>query len=189
MVEPGGKLPAGEELPSSTVDGTPSTQKPTAAISKEPLRSHGLSAGAIAGIVIGAVAGCAILVTVSIFLGSILGRNWKEVQFLRRDIHVEQRKSMHLKMKNASNDMLPKSPMISYDPTLLAFAHQSHQSNNIPPYTENMSSSRPLTAELAPWDEKRHGLSGSLSEGSGPGRDMSVSSPMDMMAPGNGNDK
>ena len=178
MIEPGGKLPAGEELPSNTADGAPSTPKPTAATAEESYRSHGLSAGAIAGIVIGTVSVCAILVIVAIFFGSIFGRYMKEVQFLRRDLHKEQRKSMHLGKKTADNDTLPRSPMISYDPELLAFAQQSQQSNNSPPYTENISLSRPVTAELAPWDEKKHGSSASLSDGRGHQRDTSVSAPM-----------
>jgi hypothetical protein len=63
--------------------------------------------------VIGAVAGSAILAV----LGTLLvyyGGNRKEVQFLRRDLHKEQRKSMHLEKKDANNDYIPKSPMISY---------------------------------------------------------------------------
>lgn len=189
MVEPGGKLPTGEELPSGTADGAPPTPSPTPATLKEPSQAHGLSGGAIAGIVIGAVAVCAILVTVSLFFGSIFGGNRKEVQYLRRDVHVEQRKSMRLGMKTANDDRLPKSPMISYDPDLLAFAQQSHQSNNSPPYTEHTSGSMPMTAELPPWNEKKHGSSGPLSDGGEPGRNMSVSPPMELVTQGKGNDQ
>ena len=137
MVEPGGKLPvgeelpsgtadrapstpkpsgkslAGQELPSGTTDGAPSTPKPTTATTKEPNHSHGLSGGAIAGIAVGAVAVSAIL-AISGGLLFFLGTNRKEVQFLRRDLHKEQRKSMHLEKKNANDDIIPKSPMISY---------------------------------------------------------------------------
>ena len=110
MVEPGGTLPTEEELPSNTADGAPSTPESTAAITKEPSQAHSLSAGAIAGIAIGVIA----IMAISGGLLFFLGTNRKEVQFLRRDLHKEQRKSMRLEKKNAVDDITPKSPMISY---------------------------------------------------------------------------
>ena len=106
----GGKLPSGKETPSGAADGATSTPKPTAAITKEPSQAHSLSAGAIAGIAIGVIA----IMAISGGLLFFLGTNRKEVQFLRRDLHKEQRKSMRLEKKNAVDDITPKSPMISY---------------------------------------------------------------------------
>ena len=158
MVVPGEGLPTEESLPSEIVSTASASQTNPAsaasAASSSPSRTtatvsstsaaasntstashHHLSSGAIAGIAVGGVAVAAGIG----FLLYLLGQHRKEIQFLRRDVHVQSqnRRSAPPEMKHEYSSpgspqppLSPNYPYSAQDPRF-----QDHQGYDVPPYS------------------------------------------------------
>lgn len=144
MVVPGQKLPSGEALPSNTaVIASPTRSAPGAVASPQTsTSSHGLSGGAIAGIVVGGIIGLAILGA----LLFCLGRHRTELEFLRRDIHIQKRQATSPEMRRTEFESVPpRSPSFPDNPNDPRIG--KYNPYDVPPYVPPYVERRTLSPE------------------------------------------
>ena len=158
MLAPGESLPTGETLPSKTAGSSrtsptlppsmirsdESTASATAVPtpSKAATSGRSISAGAIAGIVVGGLAAVAVIGALLFYLG----RHRTELEFLRRDIHIQSQRPAPSEPKAHYTDCAPTSPTLRYDPNDPGIGE--HQVYDVPPYPTNSAAPVPGTAEM-----------------------------------------
>lgn len=160
MVTPGESLPRDETVSSVTASSASSSQtipatvtstsNEAAALSDTPTASHHrLSNGAIAGIAIGSVV---VLAAMGCLL-FLLGRHRKEIEFLRRDVHVQRQSHRpdppevkHEYSSVGDHQQLPSYayPYDGEDPKL-----RGHQRVDVPPFTGYAEPPQDTAAELS----------------------------------------
>ena len=148
ILAPGQNFPHGEELPPNMASTT-ATTSPTST-NAPPHSGHTISGGEIAGVAVGGVFAVAVAGALLFFLG----RHRKELEFLRRDLHVQRRQGAfagselnqdHSRLHDSEIPLT--SPSVHYSPDDIRLS--KNQPQDAHPLSELQTSSQPRVAELA----------------------------------------